>query len=675
MTKHKYLLGVLLVAIATAVLLSVGRQTAAAACNSSLPTAGGTATFTVNVPATGNYRFWTHLYAPSGSNNGVYLRVDNTYCQITVGDSGSIPSNKFTWVDYQGSNLTNKIGLDLSAGSHTITLAGFDDGVGVDKVLLTTDTTCVPAGDGANCTNAATATSAPVSGTIELPQATNGGSIVYLLDGKPIDGNKLDTSKLKDGTYTLEIRETDVNGKTTVRTQQIVVANNKKTGVQRTFEAVKQPLILLPIATILLSASAVAAVGVFRPELLRSWREGATKVARLFSRKPYWGYDNPADTAVVMSTQHSSGMAKWWGIASAVGFGIMGIGFIALTFAATSAVSYTLSNATLSGAASIVNQSSAIGGKMVRFASSSASPSPTPPSPSPTPPPTPGTPTCGAGQIGTPPNCYAAPPAPAVSGKSWNISFSEEFSGTTLNTGKLSPCFDWNYGGCTDTFNSGRETYRSSQVVVSDGTAKLIAAPLSPPYATNNCLGGQCTYKAGLLSTARPRADNGSDYLYKFTYGYVESRFKFPATQGFFTAFWMLPAEPSYVYDTEIDILEMLGDDPTTMFMTYHYDNRSQSYTPNTGKFNNGACQVKNYSQDFVRMGLDWQPNHIAWYIDGVKCGQFNGNASTIENGPMQLILHMMVDNNWQRSWGVGLQDPNLTRQLEVDYIRVYQQQ
>jgi hypothetical protein len=40
----------------------------------------------------------------------------------------------------------------------------------------------------------------------------------------------------------------------------------------------------------------------------------------------------------------------------------------------------------------------------------------------------------------------------------------------------------------------------------------------------------------------------------------------------------------------------------------------------------------------------------------------------------MQFILHMMVSNDWQRQWNVGLQDPTLVRQLEVDYVRVYQQ-
>ena len=214
-----------------------------------------------------------------------------------------------------------------------------------------------------------------------------------------------------------------------------------------------------------------------------------------------------------------------------------------------------------------------------------------------------------------------------------------------------------------------------SQVQVSNGTAKLVAEPLVPPYASSACYQGQCTYKAGLVSTARPRADNGSPYLFPFTYGYVESRMKFPGTAGFFTAFWMLPTNPSFSYGTEIDIVEILGGHPDTMFMTYHYNDRRTSFTPNNGLHNNGACQTKDYSTDFVRFGVDWQPTHIAWYLDGVKCGQFNGNASTIESGPMQLILHMMIDNQWERDWGSVLSSQTVVRQLEVDYIRIYQQQ
>jgi hypothetical protein len=68
---------------------------------------------------------------------------------------------------------------------------------------------------------------------------------------------------------------------------------------------------------------------------------------------------------------------------------------------------------------------------------------------------------------------------------------------TALDLTKLTPCFDWNFGGCTNSFNTGRERYLPSQVQVSNGTAKLVAEPLVPPYANGACYQGQCTYKAG----------------------------------------------------------------------------------------------------------------------------------------------------------------------------------
>jgi beta-glucanase (GH16 family) len=111
------------------------------------------------------------------------------------------------------------------------------------------------------------------------------------------------------------------------------------------------------------------------------------------------------------------------------------------------------------------------------------------------------------------------------------------------------------------------------------------------------------------------------------------------------------------------------------MFMTYSYaPDRNNSFPVNAGKFKNGKCATKDYSKDFVRMGMDWEPDHIAWYIDGVECGRFTGSGAQIANTPMQLILHMMVDNDWENRWNVPLLDPTLTRQLEVDYVRVYQQ-
>jgi len=283
--------------------------------------------------------------------------------------------------------------------------------------------------------------------------------------------------------------------------------------------------------------------------------------------------------------------------------------------------------------------------------------------------------TCGAGEIGTPPNCFTAPPTPAAPGKAWNVTFSEEFNGNDYDHNKLTPCFDWNYGSCTSSFNLGKETYKPEQVRVSGGSAKLVAEPLSPPESNDACFEGVCTYKSGLLSTARPRADDGSQYLYSFTYGYVEARIKYPNVPGFFTAFWMLPTDPTHQYQNEIDIIEILGGYPENMYQSYHYGaDRNQTFRANKELQNNGKCPMRDFSEDWTRFGVDWQPDHIAWYINGVKCGEFTDSA-LIPNGPMQLILNMMVDNSWERDWNSLLADQTLVNQLEVDYIRVYQQQ
>jgi beta-glucanase (GH16 family) len=330
--------------------------------------------------------------------------------------------------------------------------------------------------------------------------------------------------------------------------------------------------------------------------------------------------------------------------------------WLLFTHAASFFTAAEVESGTKTANAVVVSDATASSGSAVKFGSSSSA-------------------TCASGEVGTPPSCFPAPPGPLAAGKQWNVIFNDDFNGSSLDTSKWSPCFDWNTGACTSSFNDGREHYQPSQVQISNGTAKLVAEPLSPPFASTACYTDSCTYKAGLISTSRPKAATGYDYLFPFTYGYVESRMKYPAHSGFFTAFWMLPTNTSFSYRSEIDIVEILGGDPDTIFMTYHYNNRSSSYKPNTGDHNNGACAVKDYSTDWVRFGMDWEPNYIAWYINGVKCGQFNGNTTTIENGPMQIILHMMIDNNWERSWGLTLSDLTQRDQLEVDYVRIYQQQ
>ncbi len=257
-------------------------------------------------------------------------------------------------------------------------------------------------------------------------------------------------------------------------------------------------------------------------------------------------------------------------------------------------------------------------------------------------------------------------------GKKWQNTFDASFTDNELDKKLMTPCFDWNYGGCTKTFNNGREYYDPKQVTFSAGVAQLNAQPADKAKAGCGSQ-GSCTYKSGLLATSRPSALGTADYLYKFTYGYAEARMKLPAEQGIFSAFWMLPATPTFKYMSEIDVLETLGGiNKQTVYQTYHFDKHTKSW--NTNKSNrNGLCPMIDYTTAYHRYGVDWQPDHITYYIDGKACGSYT-DVSQITSEPMQLILNVMVDNDWQRSVKGGVPaGTQPTGTLNVDYVRVWQ--
>ena len=271
-----------------------------------------------------------------------------------------------------------------------------------------------------------------------------------------------------------------------------------------------------------------------------------------------------------------------------------------------------------------------------------------------------------------PPGLSGPPTAPPDT--TWRRAFFEDFDGTGLDRFKLSPCFDWNTGDCTSSFNRGREAYRPEQVIVGSGVAQLKAQP-AKPTPNPACLGGNCSYHSGMLSTARPNSTDDSVYLFQYRYGYAEARMRMPSTQGFLGAFWLIPADPSYHYDAEIDVAEALGHDPRTIHMTYHYDQRTRELTqPLLPDQRNGSCPDLDYSADYHRYGVDWEPDHIAWYIDGRKCLEFK-DQKAITNHPMQLVVNLMVDPDWVRQVAAPLADPAATDELDVDYLVVYQPQ
>jgi chitodextrinase len=131
-----------------------GQDTVKAAACAAPSTDLGTDTLTFNVPADGNYVIWTRMIAPDASNNSINMEVDGNNCYNVGGGSFTAASwadNTSNWINYADGATSTPISLSLTTGQHTLKYVGTKAGVEVDRIIITSDTTCTPTGVGTNC--------------------------------------------------------------------------------------------------------------------------------------------------------------------------------------------------------------------------------------------------------------------------------------------------------------------------------------------------------------------------------------------------------------------------------------------------------------------------------------------------------------------------------------------
>ena len=421
------LLGAVLILMGSLMILSP--TTVEAACPA-LPSDKGQVTFSVTIPSSGTYRVWTRLFPATLGQSKVELQVDQATCNVLIGQNSSLPANQLTWVDY-GTATTSKINLNLTAGSHTVIVAGVDPSVGIDKILFLIDATCTPTGDGSNCTPAATPTpiptpvsgggsvhptptpltvgssggTIPVSGKINLAPSIRGDTTKYYVDGKLVTGNSLDTTNLSDGTHTIEAVTTNTAGKVTSRKTQTIQAQN---GWQYKLVAgLKQrlPIAVGGVAALILLIGG----GLFWWKSKLMLKQGkltaptmpnpdrANPSTPAFQSETFLP-DKTIDGGVWMTHPSSKSLLPLarapftWRRAApfAGGAALIGIVTTVFVFAAGAFFAFEPESGTLSGGAKVVAVSGASGGSVVQFGAG-VTPTPTPtPTPAPTPTPSPG---------------------------------------------------------------------------------------------------------------------------------------------------------------------------------------------------------------------------------------------------------------------------------------------
>lgn len=244
---------------------------------------------------------------------------------------------------------------------------------------------------------------------------------------------------------------------------------------------------------------------------------------------------------------------------------------------------------------------------------------------------------------------FLLPTDPAHPGM--RLAFSEEFNSFSASASGIGTTWKTTYkiNDQLRTLSSNKEAeyYSDASVGVNPfslqgGVLAITAAPGSNPL--------NLAYNSGLITTAKSFAQQ---------YGYFEVRAQLPAGQGFWPAFWLLPASGGW--PPEIDIFEVLGKDPTTAYFSLG------STTGSSGT--NTVRMLPDLSVGFHTFGLDWQADRIKWYVDGNEVAEAATPADMHQ--PMYMLLNLAVGDagSWPGQYDAGMP----TGRMLIDHVRVWQ--
>lgn len=242
-------------------------------------------------------------------------------------------------------------------------------------------------------------------------------------------------------------------------------------------------------------------------------------------------------------------------------------------------------------------------------------------------------------------------PSPSTNG-SYQLAWSDEFTGSSLDTTHWNIVLDGNGGGNYET-----QYYTADAVSLAGGSLVLTAKPIVNPQGTN--IADLHNYLSWDVGAPNPNEPYLSQRYYtsgkvttrtkfSFQYGVVEVRAKLPPGSNTWPAIWMLPqgqtgSTPLTTWPnlSELDIMELFGRDntPGRVFGSLNYGD----YFANSHYVNNDftLSPGQSFSDDYHVFSVQWEPNEIRWFVDGVffavqspssllSCGDYSAEGNCI---------------------------------------------
>jgi beta-glucanase (GH16 family) len=254
---------------------------------------------------------------------------------------------------------------------------------------------------------------------------------------------------------------------------------------------------------------------------------------------------------------------------------------------------------------------------------------------------------CGREMSAMEPDLFAALPAPAppptavptprlddvrssdshrvASRDDWRLVFRDDFEGSGLDPG------DWNRYNSVGGFGNGWR--RPGAITVEDGKLRI---------------------------TARGDVSGGMNFERGQIYGRWEFRARTDKGRGRGSAILLWPNSLDKEADGELDMMEVPREDRSEAHFVIHYSEENKLA---------GTKVSGDFSQWHV-FAMDWLPDRITWYVDGVK--QFE---TTDRNVIPTSLMHMTIqlDMGPFEEWILAADEttpPEVS--LEVDWVRIY---
>ena len=233
-----------------------------------------------------------------------------------------------------------------------------------------------------------------------------------------------------------------------------------------------------------------------------------------------------------------------------------------------------------------------------------------------------------------------------------NLVFSDEFAGpagSSPDSSKwvaMNQCDDWGSLSCN--------TRRRDNVSL-DGQGDLRIRAIRQNWTDS--YGRTGTWTTARLETQRH---------FGFTYGTIEARIKVPAGKGFWPSFWTRAATATgWPATGEIDVMEVLGDDPATYYCSVYGSSNGTNRLSTTIAHTDSTSLASGFHVYEAR----WSATKVDFLLDGTLCASIP-TTGLVSFAPQQLLVGMAVGGGWPGSPDASTPS---TGDMLVDWVRAYQ--